>query len=80
MQILNSDETVVVPTDNHDCTTTQTENIEEELEENSNVESAIDASGKTLDLQVLDERRISDGDNSSIEGLYVYKNTFNLIP
>ncbi|KAL4588413.1 hypothetical protein LXL04_001301 [Taraxacum kok-saghyz] len=80
MQILNSEEAVVVPTDNHDCTTTATENIEEELEENSNVESAIDASGKTLDLQVLDERRLSDGDNSSIEGLYVYKNTFNLIP
>lgn len=80
MQILNSDETVVVPTDNHDCATTSTENIEEELKESSNVESAIDASGKTLDLQVLDERRISDGDNSSIEGLYVYKNTFNLIP
>ncbi|CAI9287241.1 unnamed protein product [Lactuca saligna] len=80
MQILNSDETAVVPTDDHDCTTTPTENIEEELDENSNVESAIDASGKTLDLQVLDESRISDGDNSSIEGLYVYKNTFNLIP
>ncbi|CAH1426306.1 unnamed protein product [Lactuca virosa] len=80
MQILNSDETAVVPTDEHDCTTTPTENIEEELDENSNVESAIDASGKTLDLQVLDESRISDGDNSSIEGLYVYKNTFNLIP
>ncbi|KAI3788833.1 hypothetical protein L2E82_01611 [Cichorium intybus] len=80
MQILNSDETVVAPTDNHDCTTASTENIKEELKENSNVESAIDASGKTLDLQVLDERRITDGDNSSIEGLYVYKNTFNLIP
>lgn len=81
MQILNSDETVVVPSDNQDCSTAPTENIEEELEEeNSNVESAIDASGKTLDLQLLDEKRISDGDNASIEGLYVYKNTFNLIP
>lgn len=81
MQILNSDEpaTVTVPTD---CTTTTAiEHIEEELEDNnSKVESAIDASGKTLDLQVLDERRINDGESDSIEGLYVYKNTFNLIP
>ncbi|KVH93555.1 Armadillo repeat-containing protein 3 and Serine/threonine-protein kinase CTR1 [Cynara cardunculus var. scolymus] len=81
MQILNSDETVAVPSDNQDCSTAPTENIEEELEEeNSNIESAIDASGKTLDLQLFDEKRISDGDNASIEGLYVYKNMFNLIP
>ncbi|KAI3774434.1 hypothetical protein L1987_48989 [Smallanthus sonchifolius] len=80
MQILNSDETVAVPTNNLDCSPTATEDIEEELEENSNVESAIDASGKTLDLQVLDEWRIGDGDSSSFEGLYLYKNTFNLIP
>ncbi|KAL8188832.1 hypothetical protein R6Q57_029587 [Mikania cordata] len=82
MQISDSGETVVVSTNTHDCTTTAVENIEEELEENSNsnVESAIDASGKTLDLQVLDEGRIGGGDFDSIEGLYLYKNTFNLIP
>ncbi|MFS7978832.1 putative dual-specificity kinase TKL-Pl-2 family [Helianthus anomalus] len=51
--------------------TVSTNNIEEE--------SVIDASGKTLDLQVLD-KRVNEGDCSSIEGLYLYKNTFNLIP
>lgn len=29
---------------------------------------------------MLDEKRISEGDNAAIEGLYLYKNTFNLIP
>ncbi|XP_071685901.1 uncharacterized protein [Rutidosis leptorrhynchoides] len=52
-----------------DCTSALTE-----ITETDKFESAIDATGKTLDLQVL------DGDNDTIEGLYVYKNIFNLIP
>ncbi|XP_071714915.1 uncharacterized protein [Rutidosis leptorrhynchoides] len=54
------------------CTSAQTEVTENEAA--NNFESEIDTTGKTLDLQVI------DGDNDTIEGLYVYKNRFNLIP
>ncbi|XP_076903080.1 uncharacterized protein LOC143558035 [Bidens hawaiensis] len=54
----------------------QISNSDESLPATENIESAIDASGKTLDLQVLDERN----GNDSTEGLYLYKNTINLIP
>ncbi|KAJ9538320.1 hypothetical protein OSB04_031053, partial [Centaurea solstitialis] len=83
MQILNSDEEPVaaVPTENNN----EEEEEELELDEEEDEENSIDASGKDLDLQLLDEKRIisENGDNnnnSSIEGLYMYKNRFNLIP
>lgn len=83
MHISKSNKPVAVSTDNNqdDCIRTITiESIEPENIEEEEVESAIDVSGKSLDLQVLDETRIKDDEISSIEGLYVYKNMFNLIP
>nr|XP_043625013.1 uncharacterized protein LOC122596493 [Erigeron canadensis] len=40
----------------------------------------IDTSRKILDLEVLDGSRVSSGNGDEVEGLYVYKNVFNLIP
>lgn len=71
MQVTNPDGTLV-PTD--DSTAPLETRQEPKLVERENVESALDVSGKVFDFQGL------DGTGDSIEGLYLYKNVFNLIP
>ncbi|PWA39855.1 leucine-rich repeat protein kinase family protein [Artemisia annua] len=80
MDISDSNEKSRLQTDTiTDCTSTITnENLhdEENEEVTSSVDSTIDISGKTFDLMVLDE----SSENNETQGLYVYKNVFNMIP
>ncbi|KAA8527650.1 hypothetical protein F0562_034955 [Nyssa sinensis] len=77
MQVLNSDEIVPANGDRSN----EVEKIKQSTAldsapsgDNSEYESILDISGKSLDFSV------SNGSEASIEGLYMYKNVFNLIP
>ncbi|KAL6971671.1 hypothetical protein U1Q18_031351 [Sarracenia purpurea var. burkii] len=77
MQLLNSDETVVTE---EGCSKEveipkKSKVLEGNLSgDNADHDSDLDVSGKCLDLS------IPNGSEDSVEGLYVYKNVFNLIP
>uniref|UniRef100_A0A5B6ZW31 Putative ras guanine nucleotide exchange factor L n=1 Tax=Davidia involucrata TaxID=16924 RepID=A0A5B6ZW31_DAVIN len=77
MQLFNSDETVPANGDRSN----EVEKVEQSTApgtalgvDNAEYDSVLDISGKSLDFSV------SNDPQDSIEGLYMYKNVFNLIP
>ncbi|CAK9171189.1 unnamed protein product [Ilex paraguariensis] len=80
MQVVNSGEKVISQEDrsNEPEEGEKVEDLKPNSGENNpkNIddESVIDVSGRSLDFPVL------EGTENSIEGLYIYKNVFNLIP
>lgn len=78
MQLLNSEETVA---DSSESSLVEARNLKsselvsfEDVNGNDADDSVLDVSGRNLDSNFL------DGSSSSVKGLYIFRNAFNLIP
>ena len=81
MQVTNSDQ-LAVETSNNSEKSDENEVLDGQDTDSSpncdsNCDSVLDVSGKTLDLEYPE---IRNGGGDAIESYYVYKNVFNLIP